>query len=439
MYPVWEVPGLTAGLVLGLIAAFHMLPSHLSVGAMWLNVYLESRAERENRPELLDFVRKYSRLLLIFSYVFGSLSGVGIWFAATLAAPRAVSGLIHNYVWGWATEWVFFIVEVVGIFVYVYSFDKVDRKTHIRIGWIFALGSWTTMVVIVGILTFMLTPGLWPQTGGFFDGFFNRTYWPQLFLRTGSMLVIAAAYATVIAARVYDAKVRSTVARAASVFGLGGLALGAACFFWYRASLPAHAVEIVEMLVKPGLRQGMIGSTVLLALYFGWLIVKPASARFWPALASILVLFAGIWSFERSRELIRKPWVIPNYMYSNQIIGADLPAKGVRSEIPAINERGILKTAPFVPKNLREVNDENRLQAGRMVALLECAACHSLQQGGVRSLARIAREKELDADMMEGLLYSLDQMPYMPPFAGTDPERRALAEFVAALSKGELR
>src|SRR5579885_1415581 len=139
MYPVWEVPHLTAGVILAMIATFHILPSHLSTSAMWLNVWLETKAYRENRPELLDFVRRYAKLLLVFAYVFGSLTGVGIWFAATVAAPRGISGLIHNYVWGWATEWVFFIVEVAGIFVYNYTFDKVDRKTHLTIGWIFAL------------------------------------------------------------------------------------------------------------------------------------------------------------------------------------------------------------------------------------------------------------------------------------------------------------
>ena len=93
MYPTWEVPHLSAGIVLALIAAFHILPSHLSVGAMWINVYVESKAYRTNRPELLEFVKKYTLLLLVFAYVFGSLSGVGIWYAATVANPRGISRL----------------------------------------------------------------------------------------------------------------------------------------------------------------------------------------------------------------------------------------------------------------------------------------------------------------------------------------------------------
>ena len=58
MYPLWIVPGFTSGIILALIATFHILPSHLSTSAMWFNVYLERKANRENRSELLEFVKK---------------------------------------------------------------------------------------------------------------------------------------------------------------------------------------------------------------------------------------------------------------------------------------------------------------------------------------------------------------------------------------------
>ncbi|MFH1862094.1 MAG: cytochrome c, partial [bacterium] len=67
MYPVWEVPTITAGMIIAAIATFHILPSHLSVAAMWFNVYLESKAYRENRPELLEFNKKFTKMLLIFA------------------------------------------------------------------------------------------------------------------------------------------------------------------------------------------------------------------------------------------------------------------------------------------------------------------------------------------------------------------------------------
>jgi cytochrome bd-type quinol oxidase subunit 1 len=230
MYPIWQVPHFSAGIVLALIATFHILPSHLSTSAMWFNVYVETKAYRENRPELLEFIKKYTLLLLVFAYVLGSLSGVGIWYAATVANPRGISGLIHNYVWGWATEWVFFIIEVTGIFVYYYTLNKVDRKTHLRIGWIFALASWVTMIIITGILAFMLSPGKWLQTGNFFDGFFNPTYWPQLFMRTSVMFSIGAAYAIIVATRLGNGNVKKLVMKTASLWGTGGLLLGGLLF-----------------------------------------------------------------------------------------------------------------------------------------------------------------------------------------------------------------
>ncbi|MBI5596393.1 MAG: cytochrome C [Elusimicrobia bacterium] len=422
--------------MLALIATFHMLPSHLATSAMWLSVYLEGKAYREERPELLEFVKKYSKFLLVFSYVFGSLSGVGIWFSATVAAPRGISGLIHNYVWGWATEWVFFLIEVAGIFLYTYSFDKVDRRTHLTVGWVFAAASWTTMVVIVGILTFMLTPGRWLATGGFFDGFFNQTYWPQLLLRTTAMFALAAAFAVLVAARLKDERARAEVVRAAGVTGLAGTLLGAACFAWYHASLPAALHDVLDALLTPALGRWMLYPALAVGLYFAVLAFKPLRVGTAAALGAIVVLFASVFALERARELIRKPYLMPGMMYSNQIIGADLPAKGVGSDAGRFARTGILAAAPFVPEGLRTLGDSNRAEAGRMLALLECSACHTLQERGLRPLPRLVRGLGMDDPAaMTGFLDALEGYPYMPPFVGNQAEKEALAAYLVALAR----
>lgn len=436
MYPVWEVPRLTAGMVLGLIATFHMLPVYLSTSAMWFIVWIEKRALDETRPDLMEFVRRYARLVLVFSYVFGALSGVGIWFSATVAAPRAIGGLIHNYVWGWATEWVFFLIEIAAIYVYNYTLDKVDPRTHLKIGGVFALASWLTMVIIVGILTFMLSPGRWPVTGAFFDGFFNETYWPQLVLRTTGMFAVGGAYALAVASRSASERARLDVTRAACVLGLAGAALGALAFWWYAKSLPDALSANLENFLTPGLRAGMLWPSVLLAALFALGAAKPGTLRGWAGWAALVLSFTGIWSFERAREMIRKPFVIPNYMYSNQLIGFDLPSKGVKSELDRLNEKGVLASAPFVPDDLRLVTPENRLQAGRLVALIECSACHTLQEKGLRPLPeRIRRLDAKGPDDVVPVIESLGGFPYMPPFAGNDAEKRALAEYLLSISK----
>lgn len=443
MYPIWEVPNLSSGIILALIAAFHILPSHLSTSAMWFNVYVETKAYRENRPELLEFIRKYSLLLLVFSYVLGSLSGIGIWYSATVANPRGISGLIHNYVWGWATEWVFFIIEVTGIFIYYYTLGKVDRKTHLKIGWIFAIGSWTTMVIIVGILAFMLSPGKWPETGNFFDGFFNQTYWSQLLMRTTLMFGIAAAYAVAVATRIKDAGVRSFITKTASRWGIAGLILGSIILFWYLKTLPDANHMLITALAPQGLKTGIIVSLGVLILYFVYANMKPLTIKLIPAILAIAVLFGGIWSIERIREMIRKPYVIPQYMYSNQIIGKDIPAKGVSADAKTINEKGLLKVAPFVPDALREINEGNQVQAGRMIALIECSSCHVLNEKGLRAMPQMVRRLEFkphaeaaeEIQEIEGFIDALGGYPYMPPFVGTAAEKKALAAYLHSISR----
>jgi len=444
MYPIWEVPYISAGLVLGLIAAFHILPSHLSTGAMWFNIYVETKAYRENKPELKEFIKKYTLLLLVFSYVLGSLSGIGIWYAATVTNPRGISGLIHNYVWGWATEWVFFLIEVIGIFIYYYTFDKVDKKTHLTIGWIFALASWTTMVIIVGILSFMLTPGKWPKTGGFFAGFFNPTYWPQLFVRTAFMFVIAAAYALACATRVKDNTVRTSITQVASLWGIGGLLLGSLLLFWFLNTLPEKSKELLAILPSVELKGGLFVSLALLILYFLFARLKPLKINVYTAVFAIIVIFGGIWSLERMREMIRNPYVIPQYMFSNQIIAHTVEAKGVQSEEKVISEKGILKVFPFIPEGTREINQRNQWEAGRLIALLQCGSCHVLDQNGLRAMPQMIGRMNIkkgkgfndqEIAQVENLIDSLGSYPYMLPFLGTAAEKRALALYLYSLAK----
>ena len=164
LYPTWFAPGVGSGWIIGFIATI---------------------AVRKDRPVYLSFIRRYGLFLLIFSYVLGSITGPGIWFAATVASPRGISALIHSFVWLWASEWVFFLIEVVGVYLLVYLAGRVDPKTHTRIATIFGLSSVATLLVIAGILSFMLWPGQadWHQTGGVLNAFFGENTFAQVAAR----------------------------------------------------------------------------------------------------------------------------------------------------------------------------------------------------------------------------------------------------------------
>ena len=158
-YPFWDIPYLGSGWVIGIIAIFHVMISQFAVGGGLYLPLAERKALRECRNDWLAELVGYSKFFLILTGVFGTISGVGIWFAIGLTNPEATSTLIHNFVFGWAIEWVFFMVELTTAAVYYYTWNKIDAKLHLIVGWVYAGASVCTLIIINGILTFMLTPG----------------------------------------------------------------------------------------------------------------------------------------------------------------------------------------------------------------------------------------------------------------------------------------
>src|SRR5512133_545086 len=185
-FPVWDVPRVGGSLLIAAIAILHVFVAHFAVGGGLFLVWTERRAYRTNDQRLLQYVRAHSRFFVLLVLVFGAVSGVGVWWIIALISPSATSVLIHSFVWAWASEWVFFFVEIAAAFVYYYGWDRLDRRTHLAVGWIYFAAAWLSLFVINGILTFMLTPGRWLATRSLADGFFNPTMLPSLVLRTAA-------------------------------------------------------------------------------------------------------------------------------------------------------------------------------------------------------------------------------------------------------------
>lgn len=136
-YPVWQLDVFGGGLLVVLIAVFHVYISHFAVGGGLFLVLAERKAHRENNPHLLEYVRRHARFFLLLTMVAGSMSGVGIWFIISLLNPAATSILIHTFVFAWAAEWVFFLIEIVALFLYYYTFGRMNHRRHLLVGWIY--------------------------------------------------------------------------------------------------------------------------------------------------------------------------------------------------------------------------------------------------------------------------------------------------------------
>ncbi len=426
-YPVWYLPGLGGGALIALIAIVHVFISHFAVGGGLYLVLVERKGIRESDPDILAFARRHAKFFLLVTMVFGGLTGVGIWFIISLVQPGATSLLIHTFVFGWATEWVFFLVEIVALFIYFYTFGRMDDRTHQTIGWIYFIAAWLSLFLINGILDFMLTPGSWLENGDFWSGFFNPTFWPSLFFRTFIALMLAGIYAFVTTAFLQDRELKRTMTRFSGKWVLGALLAAIPCGFWYLAVLPAPVRSLTagaSPTIARAMNIGLYATAGILLATLVLILLKPA--RHSKALAFVVLAcgFLFIGSFEWTREAARRPFVIHGVMYSN----------GIRpAEVAELDRQGFLASARWV--RMREFHEESLVEIGQDLFKNQCYACHTIAGFNNDIIARTAA---MSQPALFKYLENLHERRYfMPPFAGTADERRALATYITAGLQGK--
>ena len=421
-YPLFLVPYIGGSWLIGGIAIVHVIIAHFAIGGGLLMVVTEQVAARHGNALWLAFARKHAVFLVLLSSALGALSGVGIWFTVGLVHPAAVASLIHNFVWGWAIEWVFFIVEMAAALLYVGTWDRVPRRTHLAIGWIYFIAAYLSLVVINGIVTFMLTPGRWLETRAFWDGFFNPTYWPSLVLRTGVALMLAGAYGWLVATRLLGQDGRAGLVRYLAAWGIGGVAVALLGSVWWAQNLPAEARALVfpaDGLLRPTYLVGFAALALLTVLLVCVGFLAPRAFGVTAGLLAILLTGTYFGAYERVREGARKPYVIHGYMYSN----------GVRiDEVDRLNREGILSKVRWAGAGVAA----GPTVLGHRVFRAQCQMCHSLDGYlAIRSL--VAGQ---DAEGLAAFLEALrGGRPGMPPIVGTETEIEGLAAYLASLGE----
>ena len=488
-YPVWDIPA--SGLLIAAIAILHVFISHFAVGGGLFLVLAERKARRERDEALLCYVKQHSRFFILLTLVLGAITGVGIWFTIGLVHPQATSALINTFVWGWAIEWTFFVAEIAAAMVYYYGWDRLPARTHETVGWIYFANAWLSLVVINGILTFMLTPGDWLTTRGFWDGFFNPTYWPGLVARTFAAVGLAGLYALLTASWLADADLKEKVARFAGWAWIVPMAVAIPLSLaWYLAAAAGAGVPVAEILgAKDGSPFSLLGAVMtgsatgypiavraafwvvvsaagvtLLTLY----IVLARSRAYGRPLAAVLMVlgFVAMGGAEWVREDLRKPYVLGQVMFVNSVRlppppgVAAMPEDAVarfgadRFTVDALNQSGVRAASAWlrpVPPDLLAPNEypQRAEHQGRELFRALCASCHTTDAYlAVRPLVRGKSAAALDG-MLEKLALPVDaagtpvawnsaglhlktwRSRRMPPFVGTAEERQLLASYLA--------
>lgn len=444
-YPWWYVPHLTSPMLIAAIAVVHVLGSHYAVGGGLFLAVETGFARRTGDKEYLAYLFRHTRFFVLLTVAFGAITGVGIWWTIGLASPLATEVLIRTFVFGWATEYVFFVIEIVSAFAFYYYWDRLAEKTHVAIGWIYGVSAWISLVLISGITAFMLHPGRWLESRSFWDGLFNPQFLPQTVARTGGALLLSSLYVYLHGSLTLgDRRLHDLIARrSARPALLGAILITVGGVGWY-ALLPESARAVLDAASVLNVLVMLIFA--LTAVVFVLLYLGPYRNPGWlsPGFAGALLLF-GLAAFsagEFIREAVRKPYVLYNVVLGNQILPEEVAGlrqngylaggRWTRKILETDYPRLLLEDGRLDQDRMLGLGEQDQIALGRVIFQYHCNDCHAIERGysAVGPLI-VGRNREMNLWTIE----HLEQAHFfMPPWSGTPAEARALAIYLESIA-----
>ncbi len=199
--------------------------------------------------------------------------------------------------------------------------------------------------------------------------------------------------------------------------------------WWYARSIPAGLWAAAQGAMPTATRFAALAIAFTAATFLVALLtlVRPSHLGLGRSVPLLLLALAAMGSFEFVREAVRKPFVIADYLYDNSLYAKAMPGDGGFT-VDAINRTGVLGAARWV--SMRQIAPARRRAPAPKSSVVECQSCHT--RNAYRGVQAYLAERQWDKDKIAAMLGSLDSMHggVMPPFAGTDAERMALAAWL---------
>jgi mono/diheme cytochrome c family protein len=442
-FPIFDMPLFGHRLIFAFDAIVHVFMSHGAVGGSIILVLAQWLAIKNNDHKFDELAYKVLFTFFIFATAVGALTGIGIWVHVNIINPAAIGALLRVFFWKWFIEWIVFNVEMIFLLWWFLTWKSKPlgtpaKKGHFNLGLTYAIASWLTMAIITAILGFMMTPGNWlssefPAKPDYIKSLMNPSWIPSLGFRTFFAIMWASA-ASMLLTWFFTKEDEQTREKGMKFFGkclyvsiIPMIAFG----YWYYMQFPQAAKDLFvigvltrRLVANPELAgQITLGLSIIGLISFNILFFKPKQSPLFVAVTLLVVSGALIGEFERIREFVRKPYIIYGYMYAN----------GVRvMDMPLLNKEGYLKQAAFIPEQYKTITAENKVKVGEYLYQMQCRFCHTVN--GVNAIKE--RVKGLDEQAIFHRIGALNSpaTPFMPPFAGTEQERAALAAYLATLN-----
>lgn len=409
-YPWLDVPLLTAPMLIAIIALLHVFVSHYAVGGGLLLAWQNDRALHDGDDRYRAYWKKQAKFFITLTVTYGAVTGVGIWFVIGLTSPLATETLIKTFVFGWAIEWCFFLLEIVAGFAFYYFWDKFSPRTSVWIGYVYAFAAWISLVLITAITSFMLnSEGLihgndWESTGNFWFACLNLQFIPQVTARTGCALTLGSFYILLHASFAEkDLAIREQITRRMRIpafLGIFLLVCGVASWAYF---LPSSSLATLERAAATNVFAGLFAAIIIgiILLLIAGPVMKPGETSSGLALALCLMGIAGVGVGEFVREAVRKPYVIDRVVFSNQI---------ARNDVQRLRQDGLLYTGTWTNWLLDDLQRKDDERVANALASGE-------QEG------QNVKEKSISAQKyFKGKAKFLERQVFNEKFFGAHPE-----------------
>lgn len=437
-YPMWVVPLLGGSWVVGIMAIIHVFISHFAVGGGAFLALTEEVAYRRKDERMFGYLKQHSRFFVLITTVAGAVTGVGIWFTVSLVSPDGIGTLIQCFTLAWALEYLFFAAELATAFAYYYTWDKISPEKHLMLARLYFWLSVATLFIINGMLTFMLTPGKWLTTHYWFDGFFNSTYFPSFIIRLLMMFALAGMYGLVTSSRIRDLELRTYMVRYCAKWLIPIFVIGPLVCFWFLSQVPQATIHTIftgiqtsgvgnfSVLARALYLSLVLSGTILLFAFIGPYL-NPKGFTFRIALVFLVFGLTVTGTTEWMRELLRKPYVVYDYLYSNAVH---------KDALKELGQSGFLSNARWAAVAAEPATSD--VAKGEVMFRFQCMSCHTVR--GYRAIETMLGER--DEGAITGFLHLLKiqdkaMNPYsgiMPPLIANEEELKCLAKYLATIN-----
>ena len=130
-YPVNEFGPLMKGLVIGGVGILHVFLAQFAIGGGDAALLLRAARRSAATPDARTFVDGYFKVLVLVSFVVGALTGVAMWFTTIQVGARTIGLMIDEFHWLWATEWVWFAIEIVAGYAFYRFGPRLDGRARL--------------------------------------------------------------------------------------------------------------------------------------------------------------------------------------------------------------------------------------------------------------------------------------------------------------------